>query len=210
MMYRFLRFLAFLWLRIVYGLKGYGVENVPATGGAIIASNHSSFIDPMALGCVVKRPLTYIARGTLKGHWLYRWLTAKLDIVSIERDSNDRGQLRAVLEALEKGKACVIFPEGTRSIDGELKPFKGGVILLARLAKVPVVPAWVEGSFSAWSRHAKLPRFTGRVRTYYGKPLDLAGERDREAALSKLEQAIAQLDPRRSKPATVTDSAASR
>jgi 1-acyl-sn-glycerol-3-phosphate acyltransferase len=195
MIYRFLRFLAWLWLRGLYGLRGHDVDRVPATGGVLIASNHCSFIDPMALGCVVDRPFTFIARGSLKGHWLYRWLTAKLDIVSIERESSDRGQLRAVLDALEAGKACVIFPEGTRSANGRLQPFRAGVVLLARLAKVPVVPAFVDGSFETWPRGAKLPGFSGRVRTYYGQPIQLAEIRDRDVALKTLADAIAALDP---------------
>lgn len=206
MIHRFLRFLAFLWLRILYRLEGVGVENVPATGGCLIASNHSSYIDPMALGCVVPRLFTFIARGSLKSHWLYRWLTAKLDIVSIERESSDRGQLREVLNALKAGKACVVFPEGTRSSDGKLQPFKGGVILMARLSGVPIVPAWIEGSFEVWPRNARLPRFSGRVRTIYGKPIQLADERDRDRALERLRQAIAELDPRRAAVQTTVES----
>lgn len=196
MIHRFLRFLAWLWLKVCFRLEGYGVENVPQRGGVIIASNHASFIDPMALGCVVPRLFTFIARGTLKGHWLYRFLTSQLDIVSIERESSDRGQLRAVLEALEAGKACVIFPEGTRTRDGRLQPMRGGVVLLARLSKAPVVPAFVDGSYDAWPRTAKLPRFSGRVRTFYGKPIPLGEIRDRDEALAMLGDAIAALDPR--------------
>lgn len=196
MIHRFLRFLAWLWLRVCYRLEGFGVENVPKTGGVIIASNHASFIDPMALGCVVDRLYTFIARGNLKHHWLYRFLTAQLDIVSIERESSDRGQLRAVLDALAAGKACVIFPEGTRTRDGKLQPMRGGVVLLARLSKAPVVPAFVDGSYDAWPRGVKLPRFSGRVRTYYGKPIPLGEIRDRDEALALLGQSIAALDPR--------------
>lgn len=206
MIHRFLRFLAWIWLKVCYGLKGYGVENVPSTGGCIIASNHASFIDPMALGCVVPRLYTFIARGNLKDHGLYRFLTSQLDIVSIERESSDRGQLRAVLDALAAGKACVIFPEGTRTRDGKLQPMRGGVVLLARLSKVPVVPAFVDGSYDAWPRGAKLPRFSGRVRTYYGKPIPLGEIRDRDEALAMLGNAIAALDPRAKASAVPSES----
>lgn len=193
MSYEVGRFLSWLWLKLCYGLRGHGQENLPATGGCLIASNHTSIIDPMALGCVVERPLTFIARGTLKGNWLYRWLTKALDIVSIRRDATDKAALAAVREALNAGKACVIFPEGTRSADGTMQPFKGGVALLARMCKVPVVPAWIEGSFQAWPRTAKLPRFHGRVEVRYGAPLRLDEIPDREQALTVLREAIESL-----------------
>jgi 1-acyl-sn-glycerol-3-phosphate acyltransferase len=195
MIYRILRFAAWLLLRIFHRLRGVDTHHLPPDGAVILASNHSSFLDPMALGCVVDRKVTFIARGSLKAHWLYRWLTAKLDIVSIERDSGDRRQLDAVLAALRQGKACAIFPEGTRSRDGELQPFKAGVVLLARLSRAPVVPVWIDGTFQAWPRHAKLPRFSGRITTYYGEPIALHEERDRDAALAKLEGAIRALRP---------------
>ena len=103
--------------------------------------NHASFLDPVLVGCVVPRPIHYMARRTLfkKGpaNWLLRYA---LNCVPVDRGSLRRDTYREVVEILQAGRGCLIFPEGTRSTDGRLKPLKSGVIRLALQGGVPVVP----------------------------------------------------------------------
>lgn len=191
-MYRLGRFLAFLWLRCCYRLAAIGAENVPPAGGALIASNHVSFLDPMAIGCSLRRTVTFLARGTLSRSRLFRVLTLPFHLLLIDRERSDVGALRFMAEALRAGTLLVAFPEGTRSADGRIASLKGGIVLAARQAGVPVVPAFVEGSFHIWPRQRRLPRPFGRLRVWYGKPISVENG-SRADQLDRLRQALEQL-----------------
>lgn len=183
------------WFGVCYRFEVRGAERIPPSGGAIVASNHVSILDPMALGCAARRPLTYVARGTLTESRLYAALTRRLDIVAIRRGEGDRAALQTIVDQLKAGKACVVFPEGTRSPDGRLAEFKGGIALMARQAGVPVVPAYVAGSFAAWPKSQKLPRPFGRIRVAFGDPIRLDDGAGRDEALARLRAAIEALRP---------------
>ncbi len=172
-MYRVCRFAAFLWLKCCYRLEVVGAENVPRQGGALIASNHASFLDPMAIGCALQRAVTFLTRGTLAQSRLFRLLTLPFHLLLIDRERSDVGALRLMADALRAGALLVVFPEGTRSADGRIGPLKGGVVFAARQAGVPVVPAFVEGSFHIWPRQRRLPRPVGKLRVWFGRPFSM-------------------------------------
>lgn len=168
------RFFVTRFYRLWFGIEWFGVENVPATGGCLIASNHVSFLDPPAVGlCVRHRVVHFLARSTLFKGVLRRWLLLSLHAVPIDRDRGDVGALRKALEILQEGKVLVLFPEGTRSPTGELQPAKPGIGFLISKARVPVVPVYVDGTFEALPKGAKRLR-RHKIRVFFGAPITVA------------------------------------
>jgi 1-acyl-sn-glycerol-3-phosphate acyltransferase len=140
----------------------------------LIVANHQSYIDPPLIGvCVRQRHLDYIARAGLFQNWFMRHAVRTLNCIPISEDGNDPRAIREILQRLGEGRAVLIFPEGTRSGDGAMMPFKRGAALLVKRAKCPVVPAAVDGCFDAWPRHHMAPTILGkRVACAFGRPID--------------------------------------
>jgi 1-acyl-sn-glycerol-3-phosphate acyltransferase len=153
------------------GFRVYGRENLPKTGGAIIASNHQSFLDPVALGAAADRQLRYLARRTLFENPAFAALIRSLGALEFGRDGVDAAGAREMIAALERGELVAMFPEGTRTTDGKIGRIKPGVGLLARRACVPVVPAALDGLYKAWPRTRKYPGVRGPIRVAFGEPI---------------------------------------
>lgn len=161
-----------LYLRVYHRYRVYGRGNVPKGRGVLIASNHASYLDPVVLGAAVPRRLWYLARTTLFGrNRFFTWLITTLNAVPISRERLEMKTMRAVQELCKAGRAVVIFPEGTRSPDGNLQRGLAGVGLMAEKVGVDIVPAYVE-TYEAFARHAKWPR-PARIRVAFGPPLSL-------------------------------------
>jgi 1-acyl-sn-glycerol-3-phosphate acyltransferase len=159
-------------LKIWERFESRGGENVPRTGGCVIASNHVSFLDPPAVCCGMRhRVVRFLARDTLFKPGIPRWFLLNVACVPLDRTRGDVGALRTAIGLLRDGHVIALFPEGTRSPDGELKPAKGGVGFLIAKAAVPVVPAYVDGSYAAYPKGAKRIK-RGKVRIFYGKPIE--------------------------------------
>lgn len=149
-------------------LSVYGAEHVPAEGGCIIAANHVSFLDPPVVGSAVRtRIVRFMARDTLGGNAFAHWWMKGVATVMIAREKGDVGALKRALQALKAGDCLGVFPEGTRSPDGELKPAKGGIGFLISKACVPVIPAYVDGTYEAFSRQHRFIR-PHKVRIFFG------------------------------------------
>ncbi|MBL8767072.1 MAG: 1-acyl-sn-glycerol-3-phosphate acyltransferase [Planctomycetes bacterium] len=191
--YRLIAGAACVWMKVFHFLASNGGERMPKTGGVLVVSNHASIYDPMALVPGLSRELTFLARGTLRGSLLYRLFTAAIRIVDIRRGEGDRGAIRAIEEALNRGEAVLMFPEGTRTQDGALQPFRGGIGMIVRATGVPVFPLYVEGTFQAWPKGKTLPRLFRKVRVRYGVPLDFAPGTSRDEITSRVEAAIREL-----------------
>lgn len=147
-----------------------GRENVPRRGSFIFVSNHQSYLDPILLGTSIRRGLYYMARENLFHRPLSDWIMRGVHAFPVKRGKGDLGAIRSCLNILKKGGPVVIFPEGTRSKDYNLKKGKPGVGFIVSKAAVPVVPVFIDGSFSALSRGIKtLKRFP--VSVYIGEPV---------------------------------------
>jgi 1-acyl-sn-glycerol-3-phosphate acyltransferase len=169
-LYRVSRFLFWCLYRTVLRLESHGAENVPASGGCILASNHASFLDPTVIGVCAPRFLRFLARSTLfRFRWSAWWLNG-VGAVPLDRDRGDVAALRTSVRVAKKGSALMLFPEGTRSLDGELQAAKPGVGFLVAKAGVPVVPVYVAGSFDAYPKGARWIR-PRKVHVYYGPPI---------------------------------------
>ncbi len=143
-MYWFLRNLTALLIRILFGLKAEGVENVPE-GGAIIAATHSSFLDPLAVAGILSRPIHFMAKAELFKYPVFSFVLPRVHAFPVRRGLADRNAIREAMKLVDEGNLLGIFPEGTRSKTGEIQPLQGGTAMIAIKAGVPVVPVVVVG-----------------------------------------------------------------
>ncbi|NNC89009.1 MAG: 1-acyl-sn-glycerol-3-phosphate acyltransferase [Akkermansiaceae bacterium] len=117
-------------------------------GGAIIAANHASFLDPPVVGCAYEHGVHFLARETLFRGFA-SWLLPRWNAIPIDRDQADLKSMKTVLRALKGGKRVVMFPEGTRTMTGDLQDAKAGLGLLIAKSGVPVQPVRVLGTYEA-------------------------------------------------------------
>ncbi len=149
-----------------------GLENLPQSGGFLLAANHASHLDPFILGSQLPRQVTFFARKTLWTPGIPSWWLNTVGVIPVDRDGgSDVTAIKRVLHALKLQKTIIMFPEGTRSRTGLLQTPKPGVGLFACRAQVPVVPARIFGSFEALGKGGMVPRFGTRVTVVYGSPL---------------------------------------
>jgi 1-acyl-sn-glycerol-3-phosphate acyltransferase len=146
-------------------------EHVPVSGPVILAANHCSYLDPPLVGAGLRRDLHYLARESLFDLPLLGTLLRRVNVVPVDRDGGGAAGLRAILNRLLAGQAILLFPEGTRSPDGELQTARSGIGLIIIRSSAPVVPVRIFGSFAAWGRSRRFPRPT-RIEIKYGQPLD--------------------------------------
>ena len=162
----------------------YHPERVPLTGPVIIAANHASFLDPPLIGSGVPRPINYLARESLFRSPVFGWYLRQLNCVPVDRDGAGAAGLKGILDRLHAGGVVILFPEGTRSADGQLMPARSGVGLTVIKSEAPVVPVRVFGTYAAWNRHTILPR-PRQVVVKYGQPMDFAALRAEAKTCSK-------------------------
>jgi 1-acyl-sn-glycerol-3-phosphate acyltransferase len=148
-----------------------GLENLPKNGAFMVASNHASHLDPPIVGSHLPRQVCFFARKTLWKKGFASWWLDAVGTIPVDRDGgSDVTAIKRVLQALKNDKVIILFPEGTRSPDGQLQTPKPGVGLLACRTRVPVVPARVFRSYEAFGRGGKL-RLGTPVTVIYGKPM---------------------------------------
>lgn len=163
--------LARFLLHLLFGYRTEGAEKVPEKGPVILAANHLSILDPIAIGAGIKRPVSFLARADVFRLPVLSWLLPRLYAIPVERGTGDLSAIKGAIRALERGMAFGIFPEGTRSRSGRLQPFKTGVAAIAFRTGSPVVPVAVVGSEKAWPVGRKLFRLRQPIRVVYGDPI---------------------------------------
>lgn len=192
LLYRFSCALLRVFFRAVGGATYVGVNNIPATGGVILAPNHISLADPPAVGCSLTRQVHYMAKEELFRPRLLRAWMYGVGSFPVRRGTPDRKALRRAVELLEQGRVVCIFPEGTRSEDGKLKKPELGIGLVALKSRAPVVPAAVIGTDKVLPPHSK--RIHRHPMTIiYGKPLtfsDLYSDKDSRQTIEEVGRRI--------------------
>ena len=148
-------------------MRVIGAENVPMTGPLVVACNHISYVDPVALGVALPRRVWYMAKIELFRIPVLGAMLPSLGAYPVERGKGDIAAIRGSLRVLKEGKAVGIFPEGTRNLHGDA-PVHTGVALLASLAGAPVLPAFVRGGDRA--------KRLGKLSVAFGEPMSLAGD----------------------------------
>ena len=163
-----------------FQLQVFGRENIVEEGPALLAMNHQSFLDPPFAGICCHREIHYLARKTLFDIPLVGRALRHLNLVGVDRDGTDMSALKNVIRILRGGGCTIVFPEGTRTADGQLQPASAGVGLVIAKTLAPVVPIRIFGAFEAFPRTARLPR-RSPVTIVIGEPLrfgkeDIAGD----------------------------------
>ena len=171
-------------VRAVYRLEVVGADRVPATGPAVVAPNHESFLDAIILGAALSRELRFVAKAELWRSRLLAWMIEGLGAIPIERGHSDYLAAARVLQALEAGQAVVIFPQGAVRGDRE---WKQGAAHAALMTGAPLVPVRLVGTARALSRgRIGFPR----LRVIVGKPIDVACDPEDPDVAAKLTERL--------------------
>ena len=156
-----LRLFLNIFCRIEFYYEDY---NAIQTFSGLIVANHISNIDPPAAGMGIPFQVNFLAKASLESPML-----KPCNLILIDRDRPTPGTIKDVLAAMEKGQSVVLFPEGTRSLDGSIGSGKNGAGLLAHKTHKQILPVYIYGTNNALPKNAKFPHFT-KVRIAYGKP----------------------------------------
>jgi 1-acyl-sn-glycerol-3-phosphate acyltransferase len=190
MLYAILKPCAVALMRLYFRIRRRGWQHVPATGPVLLVANHASLLDPPLIAGMTPRPVAFMAKAELFGIPLFGGLIRRLNANPVRRDGSDPSALRLALRLLEQGRALLVFPEGTRGADEDLREAKAGAGMLAVLSGAPVVPVYIQGTARAWPRGRTLPR-PEKVTVWFGRPLRFdsdggdgtrpSGDRDRQS-----------------------------
>lgn len=197
-LYGTLKPIAVVLMRLLFRLEVRDAGKVPATGPVLLVSNHSSLLDPPAVGGAALRKLSFLAKAELFRVPVLGPVLRRVGARPIRREGADPAAMRTALRVLEERGALLIFPEGTRGPEGVLRAAKAGAGMLAVMSGAQVVPVYVSGSGRAWPKGRRLPR-PGRVTVVFGEPLrfEAKGGGDRrqeyEAASRAMMAAIGRL-----------------
>ena len=189
--YEFLKRVLQLVAILGYRVRHSGLHHIPPEGGVLVVSNHQSHFDPPLVGIGCPRRMNYVSRDTLFRFAPLGWLLSSVDSIPIDREGIGLGGIKESLKRLKRGEMVLIFPEGTRSPDGEIHPFRPGFTALAVRSKAALLPVAIEGAFQAWPRWQKFPGL-GRIRVHFGEPI-LPGEfagRDERDLLAEVERRV--------------------
>lgn len=166
-----IQILCYLALVTLYRHRAYGVRNIPRTGAVLLVCNHQSYLDPPIVGAGChRRQFVALARATLFDNPVAGWILDKLNTISLTKGESHLGTMRKCIAELEKGQALLVFPEGARTLTGEVQPFETGTMLIIKRAKPLILPVAVEGAYDAWKRGGR-PKVRGRVGVMFGKPI---------------------------------------
>jgi 1-acyl-sn-glycerol-3-phosphate acyltransferase len=143
-----------LWFR----MRTEGRDAVPVAGPVLLVANHASYIDPPLVGMNCPREVNFLAQAGLAKFAPLRWWMRQVGVTLIDRNAPSKEALRLIADSLAAGEVVGIFPEGTRSADGAVAPFKTGVEFLVRRTGATVVPVGLDGAHRAFPRSAWLPR----------------------------------------------------
>ena len=170
MLYRLSIFILSVFFRFTGGVTLIGTENIPKTGGVILAPNHISYLDPPVVGCYLRRQVHCMAKEELfRSKLMGAWMRA-VGAFPVRRGTADRKALKQAIDLLNRGRVVCIFPEGTRSPDGNLQEPELGIGLIALKSRAPIVPVAVIGTDKVLPPHAKR-LYRNRVTIVYGQPL---------------------------------------
>jgi 1-acyl-sn-glycerol-3-phosphate acyltransferase len=143
--------------RSLFGMRVIGAEHLITEGAVLVASNHQSYLDPPLIGNLYKTEMTYLARKTLfRG--IGKWLYARWNAIPVDQDRPDMASLKTIIRKLKEGHRVLVFPEGSRTLDGSIGEAAPGIGLIAAKSGVPIQPVRIRGACEA------LPRGSGRIR----------------------------------------------
>lgn len=183
-------------MMVFFGFRWRGTGSLPARGAVLVVANHQSYLDPPMIGCAMKhRHFDFLARaGLFDSKWLGPLIT-KLHSVPVKENGGDPASIKEILRRLEMGRVVLVFPEGTRTMDGSIGEFKRGVAVILRRSRCPVVPVGIAGAREAWPRGGRPRLFGGPIVVQAGEPIsheELMAD-GADAALARLHAEVCRL-----------------
>jgi len=155
-----------------------GHENIPDSGGIIICANHIHWLDPLLLGVVIKRRISFMAKAELFQNKIFAAVLKSIHAFPVKRGTADISAIKNSLKIVKEGGALGIFPEGTRSKDGKIHEAEPGVALIAVKAKALVVPVKISGSYKHFSS----------IKVIIGEPIMLGDNQKQKISLDKINE----------------------
>ena len=195
--WNFWRGLFFTYFTFGHSFRYFGRNNVPKTGPVLLIGNHESFIDPVLVALALPRPIAFLARANVFRGILGRFLRS-VNTHPVDQDGFAREGLQMMIDLLRQGNGVLIFPEGQRTWDGVIQPFKPGIHLIIKKTKPVILPCGIAGAFEVLPR-GRTPPIPGHSPLFWppnkctmavsiGKPLDGAtfAAMPREQAMAEL------------------------
>lgn len=158
------------FFKLFYRHKVYGLEHY-YEGGALITSNHTSFYDPPLLAVSWPEEVHFLARESLFRSPLFGSFIRKLNSHPVSGGAKDIKTFRTLCTLLDEEKKVLLFPEGERTKDNRLAPFKPGISFLMLRTHKAIIPSYLVGPYDVWPRARKLPKLFGRTYCIFGSPL---------------------------------------
>ena len=184
------RFLCILAFRV----RVFGQLNIPREGGLLVVANHQSYLDPILLGLGDgHRTMNYMARRSLFRNPLFGKAISLVNTFPVSRGGRDLAAMREAVSRLRNGACLAVFPEGTRSRNGEIGVMHHGVLAIAERAKAAVLPVVIEGAYEAWPRGQR-PR-SRPIMVMYGQPIpaEVCRSMGREKLMARLREEMVEL-----------------
>jgi 1-acyl-sn-glycerol-3-phosphate acyltransferase len=173
-LYGFCYGLCSLLAKTVFSYRAFGRENLIEEGPAIMAANHQSYLDPPLVGITCRNEIYFLARKTLFEKKLLGSLISRVNALPVDLSRGDLAAIRTIINLLKEGHRTAIFPEGTRSLDGNIQQARPGIGMIIAKTLVPVVPIRIFGSFEAWPKRGKIRPHP--ITVVVGKPMRFVKE----------------------------------
>lgn len=166
--------------RTLFGMRVIGEENLVTEGPVLVASNHQSFLDPPLIGNLYKDEMVFLARKTLfRG--VFKWLYKQWNAIPVDQDRPDMASLKTIIRKLKEGHRVLVFPEGARTLDGNLGEAAPGIGLIAAKSGAVIQPVRIRGAREALPRGSARIHFA-RITVSIGKPIRLTPEEMKAAS----------------------------
>lgn len=158
--------------RSLFGMRIEGREHLITEGPVLVASNHQSFLDPPLIGNLYQDEMCYLARKTLFNA-VTRWVYTQWNAIPVDQDRPDMASLKTIIRKLKEGHRVLVFPEGSRTLDGEIGEAAPGIGLVAAKSGAVIQPVRIRGAREALPRGSARIRFA-RISVTVGPPIRLS------------------------------------
>lgn len=185
-MYKILQTVLYYFFTVFFRFKIIGAENIPTSGGVVIAANHRSLWDPPVLSAACIRSINFMAKEELFSISALKWLIARLKAFPVRRGTADRTAIKYAINLLKNGEILGVFPEGTRSKTEELGKPEPGIAMIVMKAGVPIIPAAIIGTNKVGKADCIFPQFIVK----FGKPIIINEEKTDKEMMNKVSTTI--------------------